>query len=239
MATTSLWFDSLGIDCIVFLLYHPQILNEAAKFRYRSGNLFNCGRLTIRAPCGAVGHGAHYHSQSVESFFAHIPGIKVQDLVLFYKLKSTLKHFQFCLQFHFKEPLSVLMLCAPVFIFASGSLALLEHPLCGLLTWLSLLAIFNTLFWVHANFPPEKTEKTRKYSKSADVNTDVQSINTERASLTLSLSPGVISHEFLFQSLTRDISHSMENLAFDSLLRWKLIEQSFLTTSLVHLFLDG
>ena len=144
MLVPSTWLPRL-CDCIVFLLYHPQILNEAAKFRYRSGNLFNCGRLTIRAPCGAVGHGAHYHSQSVESFFAHIPGIKVQDLVLFYKLKSTLKHFQFCLQFHFKEALSVLMLCAPVFIFASGSLALLERP-HGLSIRLSLLAIFNTLF---------------------------------------------------------------------------------------------
>ena len=32
-----------------------QLVNEAAKFRYRSGNEFNCGGLTIRAPCGAVG----------------------------------------------------------------------------------------------------------------------------------------------------------------------------------------
>ncbi|RNA18190.1 2-oxoisovalerate dehydrogenase subunit mitochondrial [Brachionus plicatilis] len=54
-----------------------QIVNEAAKFRYRSGNLFDCGKLTIRAPCGAVGHGALYHSQSVEAFFAHSPGLKV------------------------------------------------------------------------------------------------------------------------------------------------------------------
>ncbi|XP_028412256.1 2-oxoisovalerate dehydrogenase subunit beta, mitochondrial-like [Dendronephthya gigantea] len=54
-----------------------QITNEAAKFRYRTGNLFDCGKLTIRAPCGAVGHGALYHSQSVEAFFAHIPGLKV------------------------------------------------------------------------------------------------------------------------------------------------------------------
>jgi len=52
-------------------------VNEAAKYRYRSGGLFDCGRLTVRAPYGAVGHGGHYHSQSVESFFAHIPGIKV------------------------------------------------------------------------------------------------------------------------------------------------------------------
>lgn len=34
-----------------------QIVNEAAKYRYRSGNTFNVGSLTFRAPCGAVGHG--------------------------------------------------------------------------------------------------------------------------------------------------------------------------------------
>ncbi|KAL5563837.1 hypothetical protein UlMin_033584 [Ulmus minor] len=43
-----------------------QIVNEAAKFRYRSGNQFNCGGLTIRTPYGAVGHGGRYHSQSPE-----------------------------------------------------------------------------------------------------------------------------------------------------------------------------
>ena len=60
-----------------FKFFFMQIVNEGAKFRYRSGNLFDCGRLTIRAPYGAVGHGALYHSQSVESFFAHVPGLKV------------------------------------------------------------------------------------------------------------------------------------------------------------------
>ncbi|KAI5712762.1 hypothetical protein M8J75_010957 [Diaphorina citri] len=54
-----------------------QIVNEAAKYRYRSGNQFSCGNLTIRAPCMAVGHGALYHSQSPEAYFAHTPGIKV------------------------------------------------------------------------------------------------------------------------------------------------------------------
>jgi len=54
-----------------------QIVNEAAKYRYRSGNMFNCGGLTIRAPCSAVGHGAVYHSQSVEAFFAHCSGLKI------------------------------------------------------------------------------------------------------------------------------------------------------------------
>ena len=51
-----------------------QIVNEASKYRYRSGGEFDCGGLTIRAPYGAVGHGGHYHSQSPESFFTHIPG---------------------------------------------------------------------------------------------------------------------------------------------------------------------
>jgi len=54
-----------------------QIVNEAAKYRYRSGNEFNSGRLTIRAPYGAVGHGAWYHSQSPEAQFAHVPGLIV------------------------------------------------------------------------------------------------------------------------------------------------------------------
>jgi len=54
-----------------------QIVNEAAKYRYRSGGMFSCGGLTIRTPCGAVGHGGHYHSQSPEAFFMHSPGLKV------------------------------------------------------------------------------------------------------------------------------------------------------------------
>jgi len=54
-----------------------QIVNEAAKYRYRSGNQFDCGGMVIRSPYGAVGHGGHYHSQSPEAFFCHVPGIKV------------------------------------------------------------------------------------------------------------------------------------------------------------------
>lgn len=40
-----------------------QIVNEAAKFRYREGGTgINVGGLVIRMPCGAVGHGALYVS---------------------------------------------------------------------------------------------------------------------------------------------------------------------------------
>lgn len=54
-----------------------QLVNEAAKYRYRAGGTFSCGGLTVRAPCGGVGHGGLYHSQSVESYYAHTPGLKI------------------------------------------------------------------------------------------------------------------------------------------------------------------
>ncbi len=54
-----------------------QIVNETAKARYRSGGQFECGNLTIRAPYGGGIAGGHYHSQSPESFFTHVPGIRV------------------------------------------------------------------------------------------------------------------------------------------------------------------
>lgn len=54
-----------------------QIVNEMAKFRYRSGNQWQCGGVTVRTPCGAVGHGGHYHSQSPEAYLAHTPGLVV------------------------------------------------------------------------------------------------------------------------------------------------------------------
>jgi 2-oxoisovalerate dehydrogenase E1 component beta subunit len=53
-----------------------QLLSEAARMRYRSNNGFGLP-MTIRAPYGGGVHGALYHSQSVEAFFTHIPGLKV------------------------------------------------------------------------------------------------------------------------------------------------------------------
>ena len=58
---------------------HPafdQIVSEAARIRYRSNNHWGCP-MVIRAPYGGGIHGALYHSQSVEAFFAHVPGLKV------------------------------------------------------------------------------------------------------------------------------------------------------------------
>ncbi|MDG1731524.1 MAG: transketolase C-terminal domain-containing protein [Thalassotalea sp.] len=54
-----------------------QIVNESAKFRYRSGNEFNVGNLTIRTPYGGGIAGGLYHSQSPEAYFAHTPGLKI------------------------------------------------------------------------------------------------------------------------------------------------------------------
>jgi 2-oxoisovalerate dehydrogenase E1 component beta subunit len=53
-----------------------QILSEAARMRYRSNDALGVP-MTIRAPYGGGVHGALYHSQSVEAFFTHIPGLKV------------------------------------------------------------------------------------------------------------------------------------------------------------------
>ena len=55
-----------------------QLVNEAAKFRYRSGGTFNVGGLTVRTPTMSVGHGGLYHSQSPEGFFMGASGLKVR-----------------------------------------------------------------------------------------------------------------------------------------------------------------
>jgi len=58
---------------------HPafnQIVNEAAKMCYRSNGEWTVP-MVIRAPYGGGIGGALYHSQSMEAFFAHVPGLKV------------------------------------------------------------------------------------------------------------------------------------------------------------------
>jgi 2-oxoisovalerate dehydrogenase E1 component beta subunit len=58
---------------------HPaidQILNEAARFRYRSNGDWSCP-IVVRAPFGAGVHGGFYHSQSTEALFTSTPGLKV------------------------------------------------------------------------------------------------------------------------------------------------------------------
>ena len=51
-----------------------QIRNELATMRYRSNNDWTCP-LVVRVPVGGFIHGALCHSQSIDGFFIHIPGI--------------------------------------------------------------------------------------------------------------------------------------------------------------------
>jgi 2-oxoisovalerate dehydrogenase E1 component beta subunit len=53
-----------------------QLVNEAAKYRYRSGGQYSCP-MVVRAPYGGGIKGGHYHSQSPEAHFIHTPGLKV------------------------------------------------------------------------------------------------------------------------------------------------------------------
>ncbi len=53
-----------------------QIRNELSTMRYRSNNNFS-SPLVIRVPVGGYIHGGLCHSQSIEAFFAHIPGIYI------------------------------------------------------------------------------------------------------------------------------------------------------------------
>src|SRR5207248_2198879 len=58
---------------------HPafdQIVSEAARTRYRSNGDWSVP-IVIRAPFGGGVHGGLYHSQSIEAFYAHVPGVKV------------------------------------------------------------------------------------------------------------------------------------------------------------------
>ena len=55
---------------------YDQIVNELAKMRYRSGGEYPAP-LVIRTPVGGGIKGGHYHSQSPEALFIHVPGLKV------------------------------------------------------------------------------------------------------------------------------------------------------------------
>ena len=53
-----------------------QLRDEIATLRYRSYNRWSCP-MVIRVAVGGYIHGGLYHSQSIEAFFAHIPGLRV------------------------------------------------------------------------------------------------------------------------------------------------------------------
>jgi 2-oxoisovalerate dehydrogenase E1 component len=53
-----------------------QIRNEVATVRYRSNNQWSCP-LVIRVPVGGYIHGSLCHSQSIDGYFIHLPGIRI------------------------------------------------------------------------------------------------------------------------------------------------------------------
>ena len=53
-----------------------QLINEASKYRYRSGGEFTCP-MVVRVPVGGGIRGGLYHSQTPETMFIHTAGLKV------------------------------------------------------------------------------------------------------------------------------------------------------------------
>lgn len=53
-----------------------QLFNELASLYYRSNGAFHCP-VVLRMPYGGYIQGGPYHSQSIEAFLAHAPGLKV------------------------------------------------------------------------------------------------------------------------------------------------------------------
>jgi 2-oxoisovalerate dehydrogenase E1 component beta subunit len=67
-----------------------QLVGEAARIRYGSNGQV-CAPLVVRAPYGGGVRGALYHSQSVEAYFAHAPGLTVVTPATPYDAKGLLK----------------------------------------------------------------------------------------------------------------------------------------------------
>jgi len=67
-----------------------QIANQAAKIRYMFGGQANCP-LVIRTPFGAGVNIASHHSQSLEAWFMHVPGLHVAVPSTPYDAKGLLK----------------------------------------------------------------------------------------------------------------------------------------------------
>lgn len=60
-------FATLALDCL---------LNQTAKYRYMSGGQLSTP-MVVRTQAGAAGGAAAQHSQSLETFFIHVPGLVV------------------------------------------------------------------------------------------------------------------------------------------------------------------
>jgi len=66
--------EIMFIDFITLAM--DQLINHAAKLHYMSGGQLKIP-LTVRVQCGISGAMGAHHSQSLESWLAHVPGLKV------------------------------------------------------------------------------------------------------------------------------------------------------------------
>ena len=66
--------EIMFVDFITLAM--DQLVNHAAKLRYMSGGQLKIP-LTVRVQCGISGNMGAHHSQSFESWFTHVPGLKV------------------------------------------------------------------------------------------------------------------------------------------------------------------
>src|SRR5512143_3625830 len=67
-----------------------QIVNQLAKARYMFGGMYRMP-VVIRASCGGGLNAGPQHSQSLEAWFAHVPGLKVVMPATPYDVKGLLK----------------------------------------------------------------------------------------------------------------------------------------------------
>jgi 2-oxoisovalerate dehydrogenase E1 component beta subunit len=65
-----------------------QLVNFAAKCRYRWGAGVP---MVVRGPCGGGVRAGPFHSQNVEAFFGHVPGLKIVEPATAYDAKGLLK----------------------------------------------------------------------------------------------------------------------------------------------------
>jgi len=86
---TNLFFDNRMYFDFVTLAMEP-LVNQAAKLRYMSGGQASVP-FVLRSNVGASGGKAAQHSQSLESWFVHVPGLKVVVPSTPYDAKGLLK----------------------------------------------------------------------------------------------------------------------------------------------------
>ncbi len=72
------------------LLAIDQVINNAAKMRHMSGGQLACP-IVFRAPNGPAEYLASQHSQALQSFYAHVPGLKVLAPATAHDAKGLLK----------------------------------------------------------------------------------------------------------------------------------------------------